>query len=55
VTSEPADLGDEADASIRGTSRDLLALLLGRTPTARLSLGGDLELAAAFNRAFPGP
>ena len=58
VTSRPLDPADGADPSwavIEGTSRDLLALLLGRASRTPLRLGGDRALAAAFGRAFPGP
>ncbi|HEX6238549.1 MAG TPA: maleylpyruvate isomerase family mycothiol-dependent enzyme [Acidimicrobiales bacterium] len=55
VTSGPADPGAGADATIAGTSRDLLALLLGRPPTGRLTIRGGRDVAAAFGRAFPGP
>lgn len=55
VAVRPATADDEADAVIRGSARDLLALLLGR-PTARpLQHDLDVGLAAAFSKAFPGP
>lgn len=46
VTSTPATPEARADVIIRATSRELLALLLGRS---------DLAVAAEFNTAFPGP
>lgn len=55
VEARPAAPGGVADASIEGSSRDLLALLLGRPPRRALRLGGDLALARSFQRAFPGP
>ena len=55
VASEPADPATAADAVIEGTSRDLLALLLGRPPRRPLSLHGDEGLASSITRAFPGP
>ena len=42
-------------AALRGEGRDILAMLLGRGPLDRLELGGDVELAARFQAAFPGP
>jgi maleylpyruvate isomerase len=42
-------------ASIAGTRRDLLALVLGRPRQHPLRLEGDTAFAAAFERAFPGP
>jgi hypothetical protein len=54
VSSRPAASEDSADATIEGTGRDLLAMLLGR-PTRELVLSGDTQLAGAFKRAFPGP
>jgi uncharacterized protein (TIGR03083 family) len=55
VTSEEADRSSTVDAVIKGTSRDLLAMLLGRPTLVPLALRGDLALAGAFSRAFPGP
>jgi len=46
VTSTPASPEDRADVVVRATSRELLALLLGRS---------DLAVASEFNTAFPGP
>ncbi|HET9609566.1 MAG TPA: hypothetical protein VFP06_08155 [Acidimicrobiales bacterium] len=44
-----------ARATISGTRRDLLALLLGRRRRRPLEIDGDLDFGAAFERAFPGP
>ncbi len=44
-----------ARATISGTRRDLLALLLGRRRRRPLEIHGDLDFGAAFERAFPGP
>jgi len=55
VTSELAEPTTTADAVIEGTRRDLLALLLGRSPTGSLSMLGDRGLAGAFRQVFPGP
>ena len=44
-----------ADATVAGSSRDLLALLLGRPTSGTLRLGGDQGLASRFGAAFPGP
>jgi len=54
VRSEPAAAEGRTDATIEGTARDLLAMLLGR-PTHELAMSGDTEFAASFKRAFPGP
>jgi uncharacterized protein (TIGR03083 family) len=56
VRSTPADAtAPPAVATIQGSSRDVLALLLGRPTNQDLELAGDVELARAFSRAFPGP
>lgn len=47
VRSQPAESAAKAGAVIRGTSRDLLALLLGRAP--------EDFAPASFSRALPGP
>ncbi len=44
-----------AQATIEGSSRDLLALLLGRPPRAPLRFSGDVTFAHTFEKAFPGP
>ena len=46
VTSTPAPPDTQADVVIRATSRELLALLLGRS---------NLAAAAEFGIVFPGP
>jgi uncharacterized protein (TIGR03083 family) len=55
IESRPVSGQSQAGAVIYGTSRDLLALLLGRPPMGELRSAGDLSLAAAFGRSFPGP
>ena len=55
VRSEPTDGNHSATAVIEGTSRDLLALLLGRPPLDPLRISGDRDFGASFSRAFPGP
>ena len=55
VEANVANDHDDADAVIRGTSRDLLALLLGRPTLEPLTYRGDRDLGDAFTRAFPGP
>ena len=56
VTSIPArPTIDRARATITGTRRDLLALLLGRPRLHSVAIDGDLEFGASFERAFPGP
>lgn len=58
VTAEPADATTAsglATATITASSRDLVALLLGRPLSRHLELSGDTVFAAAFRRAFPGP
>ena len=45
----------DARASIRGSARDLLALILGRPVRAEVEYLGDLLFARAFTRVFPGP
>jgi len=55
VRSEPAGRKAPADAVIEAPARDLLALLLGRPLRAEPRYGGDVALARAFSRAFPGP
>lgn len=55
VVSRPAIGGDEASAVIAGSSRDLLALLLGRPRRQQLRFSGDVVFARSFERAFPGP
>lgn len=55
VESHPAPSGATARATIEASSRDLLALLLGRRARASLTVSGDEAFAHAFTRAFPGP
>lgn len=55
VESHPADLDAPADAVIEASSRDLLALLLGRPFVHAPRITGDVEFGAAFPAAFPGP
>ena len=55
VRSEPADRGTPATAVIEGSSRDLLALLLGRPTLHPLRISGDPAFGASFSLAFPGP
>jgi uncharacterized protein (TIGR03083 family) len=55
VLTGPADPMEKANATIEGTSRDLLALLLGRPARGKLRTKGNVEIAASFSRAFPGP
>jgi uncharacterized protein (TIGR03083 family) len=55
VESRPAADNDSADGTIHGSSRDLLALLLGRPPHEPLRLSGDVTFARSFGEAFPGP
>jgi hypothetical protein len=55
VTSGPADRRAGADCEIHGSSRDLLATLLGRETTGPLEMRGDSELGKRFSQAFPGP
>jgi len=55
IRTVPADETSAATAVLEGSSRDLLALMLGRPARSRLTQGGDPGFAAAFPRAFPGP
>jgi uncharacterized protein (TIGR03083 family) len=55
VTSRPADPDAPATAVIAGSSRDLLALLLGRPALRPLAVTGDVTFGHGFGRAFPGP
>jgi uncharacterized protein (TIGR03083 family) len=47
--------GARTAAVIEGSSRDLLALLLGRRATGPLATSGDRALGDAFSTWFPGP
>ena len=53
VESHPADPSSSATAVIEATSRDLLALLLGRSLQHPLRIGGNLEFGRAFSAASP--
>ncbi len=55
VAASPADPGSAATAVIEATSRDLLALLLGRPLKERPQVGGNRQFGEAFSAAFPGP
>jgi maleylpyruvate isomerase len=55
VESRRADERTRARATIVASSRDLLALLLGRPRAEPLRLSGDLAFAGRFDDAFPGP
>jgi uncharacterized protein (TIGR03083 family) len=55
VQSRPASPDTKARAVIETTSRDLLALLLGRALHASPVMTGDIAFAESFPRAFPGP
>ena len=48
-------LDTQVDCVIQGTERELMALLLGRTPVEALRISGDEALARSFKAAFPGP
>lgn len=47
--------GADADATISGTARQLLAFILGREPLDKLTVGGDVAVAHSFLAAFPAP
>ena len=55
VRSAPASPTSPASATITGTKRDLLALLLGPTTGNELQISGDVRFGRAWQRAFPGP
>jgi uncharacterized protein (TIGR03083 family) len=55
VESRPAESTSSARATIEASSRDLLALMVGRRLRHDPGLSGDIEFAEAFRRAFPGP
>jgi hypothetical protein len=44
-----------ADCRLSASRRDLLALLLGRPTVGTIEVSGDVDLANAFKRVFPGP
>lgn len=55
VESRPAPRNAQARAVIEASSRDLLALLLGRALLTPPLLAGDITFGESFVRAFPGP
>jgi hypothetical protein len=55
VQSRPASPSSPARAVISATSRDLLALLLGRPLLVAPVISGDASFGEAFSDAFPGP
>lgn len=56
ITSTPAGrTASRPRATISGSRRDLLALLLGRERHEPLEITGDVEFGTSFERAFPGP
>ena len=55
VDARPVGEGTGARATIIASSRDLLALLLGRTRSEPLRVSGDVTFARRFEDAFPGP
>ena len=55
VESRPASRDDDARAVISATSRDLLALLLGRPLLVPPDIAGDVAFGRSFSSAFPGP
>src|SRR6185437_12446691 len=55
VESVPSTPGSPARAVLAASSRDLLALLLGRPAVRPVAIRGDTAFGAVFSRAFPGP
>jgi uncharacterized protein (TIGR03083 family) len=55
VVCTAADDNVGADVAISGDAADLLAFLLGRSPSSPLAVTGDAMLADRFKEAFPGP
>ena len=55
VESVPADPHSPSRAVLATTSRDLLALLLGRPLRHAPRITGDIAFGEAFSVAFPGP
>jgi hypothetical protein len=53
--SRPAEPHDMPTATIRATSRDLLAILLGRPPREAITIDGDPTFGRSFSAAYPGP
>ena len=54
-TVEAVEGDGPCEATIAASRRDLLATLLGRGTVDPVTYRGDVELAKAFGRAFPGP
>jgi Mycothiol maleylpyruvate isomerase N-terminal domain len=55
VAATPTTSDSRARAILEATSRDLLALLLGRPLHQELRITGDRAFGEAFSAAFPGP
>ncbi len=55
VETVPAASTTPARSTMEGSSRDLLALLLGRALSQPLRVTGDADFARSFAQAFPGP
>lgn len=55
VETRPADEHEACDATIAASSRDLLAMLLGRPMLQKPRYTGDQDFGQAFTNAFPGP
>jgi hypothetical protein len=55
VEAGPARSGEGATAVLEASSRDLLALLLGRPVATAPKITGDVSFGESFQRALPGP
>lgn len=55
ATGEEVEPTSGSQATLRGSSRDLLAFLLGRPLHHELAVDGDTAVATLFKQAFPGP
>ncbi len=55
ATAEETDGAAAGEAVVKGSRRDLLAMLLGRPPLDELKFEGDIALARRLHEAFPGP
>ena len=55
LESRPASPQSQASAVIETNSRDLLALLLGRSLNSAPTIMGDIAFGQSFSLAFPGP
>ncbi len=55
IESRPAARDEQATAVIEASSRDLLALLLGRPLRTAPVITGDIAFGRSFSKAFPGP